>query len=64
MHKLPRFALKQTFARIDFLRWVVGWWITMALIMLKFLLKNRQNIKLMSWPVNSLRCAARAEPFT
>ena len=56
MHKPPRFAPKQTSARIDYLRLVVGWWITKALIMLKFLLKNGQKIELNSWPVYQFVC--------
>ena len=43
IYNSPHFASKQTFARIDYLRSSGSWWITMALIVLKFLLKTRQN---------------------
>ena len=43
IHKLPPFASKASFARIDFLR--SGWRLAdkKAVIMLKFLLKSRQK---------------------
>ena len=43
MHNQPLFASKQTFARIAFLGKVGDWWTKRALIMLKFLLKTRQD---------------------
>ena len=44
MYNYPLFAPKQTFARIDFLRQVRGWWTKRVVIMLKFLLKSLQRL--------------------
>jgi|GEM_PF-3198190 len=47
MHKASRFAPKKPPRESIICGWVVGWWITKALIMLKFLLKNGQK---WGWP--------------
>ena len=56
MHKTPRFAPKQTSARIDFLRQGCGLVDNEGTHNVKILAEKRTKIELASWPVYQFVC--------
>ena len=56
MHKAPRFATKQTSARIDYLRLSCGLVDNEGTHNVKILAEKRTKIELASWPVYQFVC--------